>query len=713
MSEPLDGFPTDDGRIVVPEPTVKRVLAEHGIAVPRGSVVATDGDPSEAPSDLIEPLVLKAFGPGIVHKSELGAVRLGLGRGDVSDAITSMSERVASMVGAKPAGFLVEEQHPPGVELIVGVVRNPAFGPVVALGLGGTLAEVLDQVAVRLFPLDRAAAADLIDGFPASAVLDGIRGAPAVDRDALVELLVAIAGVDGVVARIGDELSELECNPVVATSDGVVALDARLVLDKSSTSVDVRPPADFTRLFRPRGIAVAGASTSRSSFGNRALAAYRAMGWTDGLYAIHPTAAEVDGVPAFPSATDIEDVIDYLLVAVPADRCADLVRSTEGRVPFIHVISGGFSETGSDGARLDHELAATARQVGSRVVGPNCIGAYCPAGRQTFQLDVPKDEGHVSVVSQSGGLAGDIIKAGAQRGVAFSKVITVGNSVDVTAGELVDWMVDDPDTDVIGMYLEGTGGGQRLVDALRRARGKVPTVLLLGGQSRQGAAAVMSHTGSLVGEQRVWKALAQETGTALVSTLEQLLAVLQYLERWHTVPVPGLAGVLAIGMGGGASVLATDASDRAGLTMTPTVPSVREYFRSKGYGAGTSLANPVEIPFGPAAPIEALRDVLDPLLHEQHYADVMVHINVQSYYSYGVQGIAPLMTQLEHLAGASWPATRLALVLRNLDCAPADDRDRVREAAADFRMPVFDDLDEAATAIAAIQRFDTVRTIDA
>ena len=263
-------------------------------------------------------------------------------------------------------------------------------------------------------------------------------------------------------------------------------------------------PSDFALLVRPRGVMIAGASATRGAgFGNRALAAYRDMGWTDGLYALHPTASSIDGVPAVASIADIAEPIDYLLVAVPAIACADVVRSTAGRVPFVHVISGGFGETSAEGAALEVGLLAAAREVGARLLGPNCIGMYSPAGRHTFQLDAPEERGRVGVLSQSGGLGGDIVKAGNARGLTFSQVITVGNSIDVTAGELAEWMADDPDTGVIGLYLEGTRGAERLLRALRSARGRTPVVALLGGQSRQGAEAVMSHTGSMVGERRV------------------------------------------------------------------------------------------------------------------------------------------------------------------------------------------------------------------
>jgi acyl-CoA synthetase (NDP forming) len=702
-----------DGRVLVAEPDVKAHLAAAGISVPTGIVVDGSRLSDGTGAGLRAPLVLKAFGPGVVHKTDVGAVALGIDHRDLPTASAAMAARLRSH-GLAPAGFLVEEQADPGIELIVGVVRRPPFGLVVAVGLGGTLTEVLDQVAVALWPLSEADARHLVATFPGHAALDGVRGAPGGDRAALVALLLAIAGADGVVAGLGDALDELECNPVRVSAAGAVALDARLVLRPPDAIAPrpVPPPvrADPAHLFRPRAIAVAGASTNRPGFGNRALAAYRAVGWTDGLYAIHPTATEVDGVPARPTVAATGAPVDYLLVAVPAERCADVVRETGGAVPFVQVVSGGFGEVGPDGERRADELVRAARGVGCRLLGPNCMGVYAPAGRQTFLLGAPSEPGHVGVVSQSGGLSGDVIQAGGRRGLRFSAVASVGNAVDVTPGELAGWLLADPDTHVLGVYLEGTADAAGLVAALRRARGRTPVVLLLGGSSAQGAAAVASHTGSLVGDRRTWEAVAAATGATIVGSLEHLLAVLVHLQRWARTPPPPHdgGGVLVVGVGGGASVLATDACDRAGLELTPTPEPVRAHLRDLGYGVGTSVANPLEIPFGPVAPTDALRRVLRPVLDGAPYADVLLHVNVAAYYSYGDAGLAPLLTQLDDLVAADLPA-RIAVVTRNVECATGVDADRLRAHAADLGLSLHADLDQAAVAIAAVRHFTDAR----
>jgi hypothetical protein len=147
-------------------------------------------------------------------------------------------------------------------------------------------------------------------------------------------------------------------------------------------------------------------------------------------------------------------------------------------------------------------------------------------------------------------------------------------------------------------------------------------------------------------------------------------------------------------------VLAADACDRAGLTLTPTNARVRNALRTSGLGAGTSIANPLEIPFGPAVPVHALRAVLEPVLAQQRYADSLVHVNVAAYYGYGTEGIRPLVAQLCDLARVQ-SAAALAVVLRNLSVAPDDDSDELVAAATAAGLVTFPTLDEAAIAIAA------------
>ena len=684
------------------------MLAARGVRVPRGiTAVGPIGPGHRAQGDIAQgdiahlhaPLVVKAFGPTIVHKSDIGAVQVNVAHADVPMVIAAMSQRVDA------AGFLVEEQCDAGVELIVGVVDR-GYGPMAAVGFGGTYAEVLDDLIMRCLPVTLDDAMAMLDELRGAAILRGTRGTPGVDREAVAAVITSVAEL---ALRIGPACAELECNPVIASDAGAVAVDARLVLRDVEPTGPSREPTDFTALFAPRGVAIAGASATKSTFGNRFLAAYRDYGWTDGLFALHPTASEIDGVAAFASVAELPAPVDYLIAAVPAAGCSALVASAAQRVPFVHVISGGFSETGEVGRGLEIALRDTARAAGVRVIGPNCMGTFAPRGRLVFQEDSPRARGSVSVISQSGGLAGDIVKVGDQRGLRFSKVVTIGNAIDVTPGELCNWLVDDDETEVIGLYVEDPRDGAALVRALRRARGRKPTVALIGGLSRQGGEAVASHTGSLAGDERVWQAIAASTGVRVVQTLEDLLGVLVMLQRHAHTPVCDTTDVLVLGVGGGASVLATDACDRAGLNITKVDARIQSDLRAEGYGAGTSVANPLEIPFGPVAPLDSFTRVLSPILEQQHYSDVLVHFNVQSYFSFGAGGADRLLPSVDMVADLAYPGTRITLVPRNLDSAPPALAAAILARAIERRLPCYRTLDEAATAIAAIQRFTSSR----
>ena len=678
---------------VIPEPEVKVMLVARGVRVPSGTT-----DPT-AVSHLSAPLVVKAFGPTIIHKSDIGAVQLGVAHVDVAAVVSAMGARVEA------AGFLVEEQCAPGIELIVGVVDR-GYGLMVAVGFGGTLTEVLDDVALRCVPIDRDDALAMLDELRGAAILHGTRGNSGIDRDAVAAIVIAVADL---AQSLGDACAELECNPVIAYADGAVAVDARLILRDTAKAGADRPLTDFTPLFNPRGVAIAGASATKSTFGNRFLAAYRDYGWTDGLYALHPTATEIDGVPAYPTPADIPGPLDYVIAAVPATGCAELVRSAAGVAPFVHIISGGFSEVGANGKGLEADLVAAARTTGVRVLGPNCMGTFSPRGRQVFHEDAPRRQGHVSVISQSGGLAGDIVKVGDLRGIGFSKLVTMGNAVDVTPGEICEWLVDDPDTSLIGLYIEDPRDGEALVRALRRARGHKPAVALVGGLSGQGGEAVASHTGSLAGDARVWQAIAASTGLTVVRTLEDLLGSLVMLQRYAHEPSNGERSVLVMGVGGGASVLTTDACDRAGLQVTKVNAHIQDELRAMGYGAGTSVANPLEIPFGPVAPLDAFSRVLGPILGQQPYGDLLIHFNVQSYFSFGPGGAAKLLPSVDMVADLHYPGTRVTLVPRNVDTAPPELVAAIFDRANERGLPCYRTLDEAAVAIAAVQHFTASR----
>ncbi|WP_214413065.1 acetate--CoA ligase family protein [Sphaerisporangium fuscum] len=689
---------------MIHEHEVKALLRDAGVAVPRGVTASRPAEITGAAEVLAPPLVLKAYGPGLLHKSDAGAVRLGLASAaQAARAAEEMRGRLAAQ-GITPEGFLVEEQAAPGVELIVGLVRDPAFGPAVLAGLGGVWTEIMRDTALRLCPIGEADAREMLASLRGAPLLSGHRGTPAADLGSLVELLVRLAGEDGLWRDL--DLGEFELNPVIASPAGAVAVDARHIPSGRPSGTPRGPAAmtDFTALFEPKKVAVVGASTTRPNFGNMFLEFYKLTGVP--LVAVHPEAAEIAGVPAVPSLSD--SGADYALVAVPATRCPDVVRQAAG-VPFVQVMSGGFGELGHP--ELEEDLVTAAREAGTRLLGPNCMGVYSPRGRQTFVGGEQGRPGSVALISQSGGLAGEVVKVGERRGLAFSRVATVGNSLDVTPAELLRWLAADPETAVVGLYLEDPRDGRALLDALMAVRGRMPVSLLVGGRSAQGRRAAASHTGGLAGEGRVWQAVADQCGAALVASQDDLIGTLAFFQAHAArADVPGDPGVLVIGPSGGAAVLAADVLDGAGLALDPLPPQARDALTALGLGVGSSLANPLEIPVGPRARPDLVREAIAAIQARRPYPDVVAHVNVQSFFTYG-DTAEPLYAYTRHLAEtqALLPGTRITLVTRNGECAPPGVEDEVRAVAAAGGIPVYRSVEAAAVAVAAGKRHARAR----
>jgi len=211
------------------EPTAKRVLSLHGLRTPRSRVVKPGDDVAQALGPLQGPLALKLVCPDVLHKSDFGGVKLGLRQaGDIQAAMDEMAARCAA-AGYRLEGFLLEEMAPPGHEVVIGGFRDPSFGQVVMVGLGGIYVEVLRDVAFRICPITPLDAREMLDELQGAALLRGARGGVRVPDSVLVDALLAVGGEAGLLTRHADGIAELDINPLIVSADGAVAVDARLI----------------------------------------------------------------------------------------------------------------------------------------------------------------------------------------------------------------------------------------------------------------------------------------------------------------------------------------------------------------------------------------------------------------------------------------------------------------------------------------------------
>lgn len=467
---------------------------------------------------------------------------------------------------------------------------------------------------------------------------------------------------------------------------------------------------DFAPLFAPLSIAVLGASPTGAGPGNNYIRALRQYGYAGSIHPVHPTATEVEGLPACRSLAETPEPIDYAYIAIGAERVPEALAAGAGRVRFAQVMSSGFAES-EGGAALQDRLLAAARAAGLRLLGPNCLGTHAPRGRVTFTTGVTAEPGSVGVLAQSGGLSLDILRRGERRGLRFSGLVTMGNCADLGPAELLAHFQADPATRVIGLYLEDVRDARALFEALRR--GTKPVVLLKGGQTAEGQRAAASHTGSLASDHRLWQALARQTGTAMVQTLDQFIDALLAFQQLSPRPASPLREVVLFGNGGGTSVLASDEFARRGFRLARFDAAAAAALGALKVPAGSSLANPIDVP---AVSLRAedgriAARILDVLYGQAAPDAVVMHLNVPVLLAYAdFDLLGRLMDAAMEARAGRDGAGHFVLVLRSDGEAETEARRQAyRSRALAAGIPVFDEIPAAAGALAALAAHEAWR----
>lgn len=461
----------------------------------------------------------------------------------------------------------------------------------------------------------------------------------------------------------------------------------------------------FKPLLEPKTLAVVGASATSMSAANVFIRRIREMGYSGTIYPIHPSAASVDGLTAYKSVADTPEPIDYLYISVAAAHVPKMLAEANGRVRYAQVISSGFGEV-DEGKALQEELVASARKGGLRLLGPNCLGLYSPRGRVTFVENSSTEVGTVGIISQSGGLGTDIVRRGSVRGLRYRAAITVGNSADLGPNDLLEYYLADPQTKVIGIYLEAVKDGRRLFDLLKAHRASKPVVLLKGGRTQQGLLAAASHTGSLAGDDRVWVALSRQTGCILVETLDQFLDTLLIFQSLTPRSNDPTREVVMFGNGGGTSVLGTDLFARMGLDVTPFGNETLEALQALKLPPGTSITNPVDAPVGTLQQDEGriAEKILDAIFSTGKPQALVMHLNLAAFLGRTKTDVlGNLMTAAMRVQSRYPGGAHFVLVLRSDGEPEIENRKReFRAQALALGIPVYDEMMNAGWALSAL-----------
>jgi acyl-CoA synthetase (NDP forming) len=351
--------------------------------------------------------------------------------------------------------------------------------------------------------------------------------------------------------------------------------------------------AQLDALFEAKSVAIVGAPRGMK-MGKLFLVALLDQGFPGDIYPVNPQAEEIDGLKAYPSVSAIPGPVDLAIVLVPHDHALRVVKEcgrkgVKGAVLF----TAGYKETGTaQGKALEEELVRVARSSGMRLIGPNGMGLYCPKTGLSFFPQVSKEPGSVGIISHSGSLTNILGRLASQKGIRFSKVVSLGNECDLTSADFLTYLGSDPDTRVVGAYLEGIKDGPFFIDALRKASLEKPVILWKLGLTHEGGRAAASHTGALAGSREIWEGVVRQSGAVPVVGFEVWVDALM---GFSLLP-SGVGHRVAIISGpGGLAVSAAEACGNNGLRLAQLSPETRSVMAKFVPPTGTSLQNPVDV----------------------------------------------------------------------------------------------------------------------
>ncbi|MHA2039735.1 MAG: CoA-binding protein [Promethearchaeota archaeon] len=421
-----------------------------------------------------------------------------------------------------------------------------------------------------------------------------------------------------------------------------------------------RENISFERLFNPRAIVIIGVSKVNPFGASQYVYALKAAQFPNPIYLVNPKYAGEDllGYKFYDSVSSIPDntPADLAIVAVRAVIAPSVIEEIGKKgIKFAHIFSSGFSELDSEneknGKRLEEELIRVASKYGTRILGPNCMGVISPKSKLTFlmsfrsmleletednQIDSENIEGledlenlgnngKVAFISQSGGIAFQHGMLSQSLGYNFSKVVSLGNQIDLDLIDFLQYFKDDPETKVIAMYIENLKrDGNAFVRLLRETTRKKPVIIWKGGILETGHQAVMSHTGGLAGNYKLWESMASQTGVILVNNFSELTDMIQ---TSLTYPFPQNLGTAVLSMSGGTAVESTDEVERNGLKMPLLSKEVTQNIEQFIPEVNSNLKNPLE--FGGKNSMEHTIKIIEMLGEEPQFSSIIMSSSLE------------------------------------------------------------------------------------
>lgn len=514
------------------------------------------------------PVVIKLSGDNIAHKTERGLVRLNVA--DPDSAKRACSDLLARVTDADgEVAFLVAEMVKGDRELIVGVINDPQFGYMVALGIGGVFAEAIDDVVLRPLPLSVDQAMDMIDDVKHQSILGPFRGMQPINRAQLAAVLASMSQV----CASHPEIDSLDINPLIARSDGsLVAVDALVGVgrihdqtSKAPASAFVPTSKHFDALFNPRAIVVIGASSHPGKFGFVSLHNALANKFAGGVYATNLQRENILGVQTVSDLSELPvGEIDLAFFCTPASSNEALLKQcAQLGISSAFIASAGYRESGESGEVAEASLLSLANSLGMLIAGPNGQGVVSTPASLCLQIVAPyPPQGGISVASQSGNFVSSFLNYSRQSGVGIARAISAGNATQISVENFLDFFAKDVETKVALTYIENVGDGESLLKSMKNITAVKPLVVLKGGATAAGSKAAQSHTGAMASNDRVFLGATRSSGAIKVSSVEEAFDT---AATFATQPLPRGKRVAVLTTVGGWGVVTADAIARDGV----------------------------------------------------------------------------------------------------------------------------------------------------
>lgn len=351
--------------------------------------------------------------------------------------------------------------------------------------------------------------------------------------------------------------------------------------------------SSLTPFFDAKGVAILGASTNPKKLSYGILENLVSFGYQGEVYPVNPNATEILGKKAYASISEVPDPVELAVVVLPVTVIMETMKEIGERgIKAVVIITGGFRELGEEGAKVELAVKELARSYGMRVVGPNCVGTIdVRTGLDSTFIKGLPPAGPIAFISQSGAICGGVIDLIINSKIGFSHFASLGNEMDVTESDMLEYFAEDEHAKVIAMYVEGIQDGPRFMEVARRVSRKKPIVFLKAGKNDAGAKAVSSHTGSLAGSYAAYQAALEQAGVIEVETISQLFNVAWAL---GTQPLPAGKRVAIPTNAGGAAALAADSLDFNGFELAQIAPEIQQKLRTK-LNPSAQVSNPVDM----------------------------------------------------------------------------------------------------------------------